>query len=369
MVKYLDMKKKLISCFLIIIFIAFIAFILIKNHISGDLQRQLQSISGGADKYTFTSIDLFDTKTDIVGYSDSEEQFAKDSKVIIDKLTYYNRIYDIYNDYEGVNNVKTINDNAGVAPVKVDKELIDMLKFGKQMYYETDGRINIAMGSVLSIWHNYREAGLDIPKEAKLPSKEELEDAAEHTNIEDMVIDEKASTVFLKDERMSLDVGAVAKGYAVQQTLDYARSKGMDNILLNVGGNISCIGGRTDGSKFMVAIQNPDLESDEPYVEAFEIEDGECVVSSGDYQRYYEVDGKKYCHIINPDTLFPSDEFAQVSILAKDSGVADGFSTALFNMSLEDGKEFIAGYKNVEAMWVMPDGSKVYTQGFKDYIK
>ncbi len=369
MVKYLDMKKKLISCFLIIIFIAFIAFILIKNHISGDLQRQLQSISGGADKYTSTSIDLFDTKTDIVGYSDSEEQFAKDSKVIIDKLTYYNRIYDIYNDYEGVNNVKTINDNAGVTPVKVDKELIDMLKFGKQMYYETDGRINIAMGSVLSIWHNYREAGLDNPKEAKLPSKEELEDAAEHTNIEDMVIDEKASTVFLKDERMSLDVGAVAKGYAVQQALDYARSKGMDNILLNVGGNISCIGGRTDGSKFMVAIQNPDLESDEPYVEAFEIEDGECVVSSGDYQRYYEVDGKKYCHIINPDTLFPSDEFAQVSILAKDSGVADGFSTALFNMSLEDGKEFIAGYKNVEAMWVMPDGSKVYTQGFKDYIK
>ncbi|MBQ1472556.1 MAG: FAD:protein FMN transferase, partial [Lachnospiraceae bacterium] len=147
---------------------------------------------------------------------------------------------------------------------------------------------------------------------------------------------------------------------------DYCREQGMDHLLLSLGGNISGIGTRYDGSSFRVAIQNPDLDSEEEYIEKVDLEDGQCVVSSGDYQRYYVVDGKVYCHIINPDTLFPADTFAAVSIITKDSGKADALSTALYNMSLEEGMEFVNAQPDVEAMWVFHDGKKVYSDHFEE---
>jgi thiamine biosynthesis lipoprotein len=316
--------------------------------------------------YTATFLDIFDTRTEIVGFATSEEEFRKQADVVKERLVYYNNLYDIYNDYEGVNNIKTINDNAGIAPVEVDDEIINLLKFSKEMYDLTDGRVNIAMGSVLSIWHEHREYGSENPERATLPKLEELQEANAHTNIDDLIIDEEAHTVYLADPKMSLDVGSTGKGYACQRVMDYCREQGMDHLLLSLGGNISGIGTRYDGSSFRVAIQNPDLDSEEEYIEKVDLEDGQCVVSSGDYQRYYVVDGKVYCHIINPDTLFPADTFAAVSIITKDSGKADALSTALYNMSLEEGMEFVNAQPDVEAMWVFHDGKKVYSDHFEE---
>ena len=316
--------------------------------------------------YTATFLDIFDTRTEIVGFATNEDEFRKQADIVKERLVFYNNLYDIYNDYEGVNNIKTINDNAGIAPVEVDDEIIALLKFSKEMYDETDGRVNVAMGSVLSIWHEYREYGSENPERAALPKLEELQAAAEHTNIEDLIIDEDAHTVYLADPEMSLDVGSTGKGFACQRVMDYCREQGMDHLLLSLGGNISGIGTRYDGTPFRVAIQNPDMDSDEEYIEKLDLEDGQCVVSSGDYQRYYVVDDKVYCHIINPDTLFPADTFAAVSILTKDSGEADALSTALYNMSLEGGMAFVNGRDDIEAMWVFHDGKKVYSDHFEE---
>ena len=173
---------------------------------------------------------------------------------------------------------------------------------------------------------------------------------------------------YLADPDMSLDVGSIGKGYAVQRVMEYARAQGMDNILLSLGGNISGLGTRIDGTNFRIAIQNPDLDSDEEYIEKVDITDGQCVVSSGDYQRYYVVDGEVYCHIINPDTLYPARTFAAVSILTDDSGMADALSTAIYNMTLEEGMEFVDNLDNVEAMWVYHDGTKVYSKHFEESI-
>ncbi|MCR4999741.1 MAG: FAD:protein FMN transferase [Lachnospiraceae bacterium] len=316
--------------------------------------------------YTASFLDIFDTKTDIVGYATNEAEFTKQADAIKERLVYYNNLYDIYNNYEGVNNIKTINEHAGQSPVKVDAAIIELLQYSKEMYELTGGRVNVAMGSVLSIWHEYREDGCENPERAKLPELSELQAAAEHTNIEDVVIDADAHTVYLADPKMSLDVGSIAKGYACQRVMDECRAKGMDHVLLSLGGNISGIGIRYDGSSFRVAIQNPDLDSEEEYIEKVDLEDGQCVVSSGDYQRYYVVDGKVYCHIINPDTLFPADTFAAVSIITKDSGKADALSTALYNMTLEEGQAFVASQDDVEAMWVYHDGTKVYSEHFQE---
>lgn len=318
-------------------------------------------------RYTATFLNVFDTKTDIIGYGTSQEEFTEQIELLREKLVCYNELYDIYHDYEGINNIKTINDNAGIAPVEVDPEIIRLLQFSREMYRDTDGQINIAMGSVLSIWHDYREAGNENPAEAKLPPAEELRAAAEHTDIADIIIDEEASTVYLNDPQMSLDVGSIGKGYAVQRVAEYAKEIGMEHVLLSVGGNICAVGERLDGTKWRLGIQNPDIDSETAYVKKVDVADA-CVVTSGNYQRYYMVDGERYCHIIDPDTLMPADYFLSVSIIAKDSGVADALSTSVYNMPYEEGLAFVNGLDGVEAMWIMEDGSIRYSENFEAYV-
>ena len=361
-------RIKAASVVLIVLLIAFIAAVQAGKLFGAHEITESMDSSSEKLKYTASFLDIFDTRTEVMGYAYSEDEFSEQVAILKDRLVFYNNLYDIYNDYDGMNNIKTINDNAGIAPVEVDPEIIELLKFSKEMYDLTDGKTNIAMGSVLSIWHEHREHGINDPESATLPDMAELQAAAEHTDISNMIIDEEAGTVYLADPEMSLDVGSTAKGYAVQRVMEYAKEQGMDNILLSLGGNIAGIGGRIDGTSFRIAIQNPDLTSPDPYIEKVDITDGQCVVSSGDYQRYYVVDDKVYCHIINPDTLYPSDTFAAVSVITDDSGMADALSTALYNMTLEEGMEFVDGMDNVEAMWVYHDGTKVYSKHFEESI-
>jgi len=320
-------------------------------------------------RYQAQFLELFDTVTTIIGYTVDEESFKEYVQMIYDNLEIYHQLYDIYNDYEGINNIKTINDNAGIAPVVVDKRIIELLKFSKKAYELSGGRVNVAFGAVLSVWHEYREEGIENPEEASLPSIELLKEKARHTDINKLIIDEKASTVYLDDPQIRLDVGAIAKGYATEQVARQLEEKGIDGILISVGGNVRAIGGRQEVQReWNVGIQNPDRDSDEQYLLITKIMDL-SLVSSGDYERYYTVDGKEYHHIIDPDTLMPAEYFTAVSILCKDSGMADALSTAIFCLPLEEGRRLIEGLDNTEALWVMKDGKLVYSSGFENFIK
>ena len=319
------------------------------------------------EQYKRYYIDAFDTATQIIGYADSEETFGKQTDLINEELKRYHKLYDIYNLYGSVNNLKTINNNAGIAPVKVDKEIIDLLKFSIDLYEKTDGEINIAMGRVLKIWHDYRTAGIDDSSQAKLPPMELLQDASKYCNIDNIIIDEEASTVYLADPNMSLDVGSIGKGYAVQKVAEYAKEIGCNNMVINCGGNVITIGPKADNNNWIFGIQNPDLNASNDILKRVSISD-KCLVTSGDYQRYYVVDGVEYCHIIDPDTLMPPTYFSAVSIIADHSGLADALSTALFNMPYEDGLKLINSIDNAEAIWVLKDGSLKYSENFKGYL-
>ncbi|NLY73866.1 MAG: FAD:protein FMN transferase [Firmicutes bacterium] len=334
----------------------------------------LLSATGCAKKptrYRAEFLSLFDTVTSVVGFSESEREFAVLAQRIKDKLAEYHRLFDIYHNYDGLNNIKTINDNAGIAPVKVDPELIAMLLFAKEQYYATNGKTNIALGSVLRIWHDYREKGISDPLNAEVPPRKLLEEAAEHTDIEDLIIDEEASTVYLSDPKMRLDVGAVAKGYAVEQTARHLEAEGVTSLLISVGGNVRAIGGKP-GKKgvepWNIGVRNPDKESPNPELCQVLIT-GYSVVSSGSYERYYTVDGTRYHHIIDPDTLMPAAFFTNVTVICRDSGLADSLSTAVFNMPLEEGQELVAGFDGVEVLWVTNSGEIVYSEGFKKFLK
>ena len=321
-------------------------------------------------KYSAYYFDYFDTATTIIGYTETKEEFDAVCEEITTLLDEYHRLFTIYNRYEDLNNLVTINDVTDGAHqvVEVDEKIIEMLSFAKEMYNKTNGKVNIAMGSVLSIWHVYRNDGLSDPANAQLPPMEKLEEAMKHTDINDLIIDEKNNTVYIADPLMKLDVGAIAKGYAVEKIADYLIDKGVTDFLLNVGGNIRTIGyAGEESSKWKIGIENPDTENEEkPYIEYLKAA-GESVVTSGSYQRFYVVNGENYHHIIDPETLMPGVNFKSVSVITDDSGLGDAFSTALFLMSYEEGKALVEKTENIEAMWVMPDGEQKYSSGFGDY--
>ena len=319
-------------------------------------------------RYDAQFLQLFDTITSMVGYAKDKETFTAYAQELHDELEVYHQLYDIYHEYEGINNLKTINDNAGIEPVVVDGKIIDMLEFAKELNARTNGYFNVAMGSVLSIWHEYRTAGIDDPMTAELPPMEALEEAGKHMDINDVIIDKEASTVYLADADMSLDVGAIAKGYATEMVCRKLEEDGLTKALVSVGGNVRAIGTKDDGSKWKLGIQNPDLASDTKFLHMIAVADM-SLVTSGDYQRYYTVDGVQYHHIVNPDTLMPWFEYDSVSILCKDSGMADALSTAVFNMKQEDGQALIESLDGVEAMWLYPDGSEKYSSGFQAYME
>ena len=318
-------------------------------------------------QYKTTFLDLFDTVSQVIGYDADKESYTAFSQQVKNDLAEYHALYDIYHD-AAVTSIKTINDNAGIRPVTVDRRILDLLLESRDIYELTGGKTNVAMGAVLTIWHNYREAGIDNPESAQLPPMEDLLAAAQHVNIDDMVIDEEASTVYLRDPLMSLDVGAVAKGYATERVAQQIEQTGRTSVLLSIGGNVRAIGVKPDGSVWNVAIQNPDLESEQTSLFTLGI-NNLSVVTSGSYQRYYVVDGVKYNHIIDPDTLMPTTYFSGISVVTADSGLADGLSTALFCMPLEQGMALIQSIGGVEACWVAPDGEITMTDGFRALIE
>ncbi len=319
-------------------------------------------------RYRADFLELFDTQTTIVAYTDSREEFDRLTHLIYDGLKEYHQLYDIYNDYPGINNLKTINDSAGVAPVKADPRIIDLLLFGKEGYRLSGGKLNIALGSVLKIWHRCRTDGIDDPQNARLPAREELETAAAHADIDDVIIDKAASTVFLKDPDLRLDVGAVAKGYAVEQVCRLAAEKGCASALISVGGNIRAIGSKDGSQPWNVGVQNPDRSSEDSVLKTVSLSNA-SLVTSGNYERYYTVAGKRYHHIIDPATLFPSEYFASVSVVCKDSGMADALSTTLFNLPLEQGRKLVDSLPDAGAMWVYGDGTIKYSERFEALVR
>ena len=337
-----------------------------------------------AKKYTAEYYDVFDTVVSITAYCRDRAEFDGLSKEIHEQLQYYHRLFDIYNEYKDMVNAKTLNEKAGLGPVEVTPELLDILEFSKEMHEKTDGCVNIAMGAVLKLWHEARETGIADPKKAYIPSDEELAEAAKHCDINSLVLERYpsdgatsgvtssddvsersfAGTVFFADPGMSIDLGAVAKGWAVEKTAQKLEAEGKTSILISAGGNVRTIGTKPGGENWSVAVQEPTEDAPQEYADILKIESS-SLVTSGVYQRYFEYNGKRYHHIIDKQTLHPEDRYLSVSIATKDSGFADALSTAVFNMSPEEGLKFVNSLEGVEALWIFSDGSRQQSAGWK----
>ena len=311
--------------------------------------------------------DYFATVSNVKSFGpDTDDNFKAVTDKVKTMLSEYHKLYDIYFEYTGINNIKTINDNAGIAPVKVDKRIIDLLKFGIEAYELTDGEVNVMMGSVLKLWHDAREA----QGKNGIPTDEALTLASMHTSISSLEINEAEGTVFITDSDASLDVGAIAKGYATEriaEALIADTTLTTEGYALNIGGNIRLIG-KKNGADFKIGITNPDKSSEEAYATTIMVSDT-SIVTSGDYERYFTVDGKNYHHVIDKDTLQPSTYFHSVTVVTKDGALADALTTALFSMHINDGHALVESIDGVEALWIGTNGTTVKSTGFPEAVE
>jgi len=306
--------------------------------------------------YQATWVDVFDTVTTLRGYDVSQEAFDKNADRIHHELQVYHQLFDVYNSYEGIVNLKDVNDAAGTAPVKADPQLLDLVEFCRECCEISGGKMNAAAGSMLRLWHEAREAGLASPETASLPDIDLLRAAMTHASFDTVIVDRQAGTIYIQDPEQLLDVGAVAKGWSGEQVRKYMP----DGYLLSLGGNICANGSKPNNSAWNIGIQSPE-QPDSIYCVVSVIDT--CVVTSGDYQRFYTVDGINYHHIIDPQTLMPGNYWRSVTILCNDSGLADFLSTALFLMPLEEGRVLAESY-GVEVLWIDMSGSQTVTDNF-----
>ena len=313
-------------------------------------------------KYRYTFFGCFDTVIIFTAYARDQAEFETYAKLVESEMMRYHRIFDKYNAYEGVNNLYAVNQGAAEAPVPAEPELMDLLLSVRQWRQAYGGVLNPAMGAVLDLWHDAREDGTVLPDEAA------LQEAAQHMDYDQVILDEEAGTVYFEDPALSLDVGAVAKGYAAQLTSDTLRENGLDSFLLNAGGNVVCGGKPLDGRDFwVVGVEDLDGVSTRETLGATDL----SVVTSGDYQRYYTVDGVRYHHILDPKTGCPAESgLVSVTVLCENGAWADALSTACFVLGPDGAlalRDDLADQgTDFELILVTDDGRVLYTDGLAD---
>lgn len=282
---------------------------------------------------TYISIKIYDkNKNDIV--NEIEKMF-----------NYYDKLFDRFNPSD-INNVYTLNNKN--EKIEVDPKLYELLLFSNKMNVESQGLLDINMGLVIDLW---KKAAID----GVLPNPTSLNEA--YSAKKEMEL----SGSFVTTNGGFIDVGAVAKGFALKEIVAFLEKEGVNKYIINAGGQVH-VGTKYRTDKYKIGIKNPDGGDNLLIVNAEKI----GISTSGGYERKFEVDGIMYNHIINPKTLYPANYMKSVSVISKDPLLADALTTILFLMPIEDGLEYIKNY-DAEAIFYTNDSKVIKTEGFEKY--
>lgn len=270
-----------------------------------------------------------------------------DANKVLDYIEETFKYYDnLTNRYNHNSELSKINNVEGT--FEINEDLYNLLEYSINYYNETNGLFNINMGNVIDVWKKYKE------KDSGVPTKKELE---KDTNINNIKLLDN-NKVYVNN--INIDLGGIVKGYVTKLLGEYLDKEGIKKYIINAGGNVIV------GSKnpyYKIGIENPSNSS-----EILDIIKGNniCVVTSGGYNRFYEYEGIKYHHILDPNTNYPSNYMQSVTIISKDCALADILSTTLFLMDIEAGKEFIKKY-DVDVIWYDNNNNIIKTEGIKKY--
>ena len=317
-------------------------------------------------KYTRQFYDCFDTVIQITAYCETEAEFEAHADAAENEFRRLHRLYDRFHSYEGVTNIKAVNDQAGGDPIAVPREIMDLLSLSIDWHEKSGGKVNIAMGSVTGIWQRYMSMyPRGTPAEdTTIPDRAELEAAGAHIDISSIVLNEQDGTVSITDPDLRIDLGATAKGYATEQVALLLEERGLHSFIISAGGNVRCGSRPEDGERaaWGVGLENPDpdlIQTESGLLDVLYTADM-SVVSSGDYQRYYLYGERRIHHLIDPDSLEPGTRYRSVIVVAPDSGMCDALSTAVYLLDMEEGRA-LAQSVGAEVIWVAPDGEMTVT--------
>jgi thiamine biosynthesis lipoprotein len=310
-----------------------------------------------------------DTVSRLLVYTDDEEQFEEWSNILEQRLKEIDHKFNIFADSGGESNsLKDLNEQAGIAPVALDEETMALLELGIEAEEQTRGRVNIMLGAVTSLWHEARQYSLSNPDDARIPEDDQLKEAATHCDINDLILDHAAATAYIRDTKASVDVGAIAKGYALDLLVKDLRQAGAENFLLDLGGNIYAAGvNNSKDSQWTVGVKNPNPNQENGIVEVLSVQNM-TVTTSGSYERSYQYEGINYHHIIDPLTLYPGNIFSSVTVISPDGSLGDTLSTALFLTPPEEIDTFISSFEQVEALFITVNDEMISSNGLENYL-
>ena len=281
------------------------------------------------------------------------------SKDKVDKI--FNKIDNLYKDYHNLTNpydenstLYYINHNtSNEEDLTIDSRLYDLLKLGIDYYKETNGLLNINMGNIISLWKSYRDKGEGIP------SKEEIDSNKDH-NIEDIVL---LNNNKIKNTHPHIDLGAIAKGYVTELASNTLKEEGITSFIINAGGNV-VVGKNNKKKAYTVGIQSPVKPSD---IYTKVNVNNKAVVTSGGYERFYEYEGVKYHHIIDPTTLYPASNMQSITVITSSSSLADIMSTYLFLLDTDKAIEYVNNHDDLECIIYTNDGKTLKSKGIDKY--
>lgn len=286
---------------------------------------------------SFVKVSVFDSPVDD---GETERRINR----AIDEIR---RIDTLASDYIGPSPVNRINAGSGHLTISVSPELTDLLAEGLRFGRTSDGALNIAIGPLVQLW-DFSAAVPRIPPRASIDSVLQL------TDPDDILV--AGSKVFLKQEGMRLDFGAIAKGYAVDRALTVLRGEGLSRAIVDIGGNLGVRwddAAMRDTSAALIYVRHPRINGE--MFGMFKV--GNCgIATSGDYQKFFEIDGKRYHHVLDPSTGHPAHEVVSVTILASTAMRADALSTIVFVRGKEAGMATIEREPDVEGLIIYQSG-------------
>lgn len=290
-----------------------------------------------------------DTYMTVTAYGENAEEVVDQSLAEIERLD------QLLTATADTGEVYNVNQNGGG---NLSEDSMYLMERSLELYQDTEGAFNVTIFPVMEAW------GF-VSDEFAVPSTEELQKKLALVNIDDLKINWEDSSVDFLEKGMAIDFGGIAKGYTSTKIADIFRNAGVENGLINLGGNVHVVGTKTDGTKWRVGVQSPGDE--EAYIGVLSVADC-AVITSGGYERYFEEEGITYHHIIDPSTGYPANNgLISVTIVSKDGTLADGLSTSLYIMGLDRAKEFWQNHSDeFDAILLTEDEKLFVTEGLVD---
>lgn len=271
------------------------------------------------------------------------------------------RLEGLLSVHEEGSDLWNLQEKAGVEPVAIAPETMELLLSAKAYYALSEGYLDISLGTLIDLW--------DVGGEGHIPTAEEKEEALSLKGLEELVLDADTSTAYLPRLGMKLDLGALAKGFMADKLKVFLQENGVTSGILDLGHNILLIGGKPQTGSFTVGVKNP-IEGQESELAAVVQVTDKSVVTSGTYERYFEREGVRYHHILDPFTGKPAQTgVLSVTIVSDTSLEGDALSTTCLLLGQERGLKLIESLENVECMFILEDGTRVCSSGFQALLK